>query len=208
MEGVWNFRNSAKASAVNGIREVAFDYKRHKIDGFGNQMKAFIVLQNELFEKNYSALDMKFILTEQYFRYGQFEHQNRLHSGKKTKYLNLAGISLKNSDGFQRIYLKNIFKYFCLDGQAKFIRKLFVDPFSGQINSEKIRLVCEQIRELVNALKKYDLYFESSSVLLLVNVAERDFKIRFIDFSYFPSKFCKSNFEGIELFLKMLKSFK
>lgn len=204
---MWQFRDSGRTASGSGVDEAAFVYKMHKMHGFGKQMKAFIVLQNELYQKNYSALDMKFILTEQYFRYQQFSHQHRLHSGAKSQYLNLAGISLKGADGLQRIYLKNNFKYFCLDGQARFIRELFVDPSTGQVDPESVRTVRKGVAELLAVLQKRNLFFESSSVLLLVNVAERDVKVRFIDFSYFPSKFCKSNFRGIEVFLEMLKSF-
>lgn len=202
------FRENQNDICLKYINKIEYDYKDHKINGFGNKLKAYIILENEMYQKNYSIIDKKFILTEHYFRYNNMKDEQKLHSNGQNRYLNSAGISITNKLGFQQIYIKNTFKYFCLQAQSMFIKKMFVNPDTGKLDLYCIQQVINKIKDLMSCLKNNNLFFFSSSILVLVNVPKQDIKVRFIDFSYFPSNVSKFDYCGSELFVELLENLK
>jgi hypothetical protein len=208
IEGTKKFREDQNNKKFDKIETVEYDYQFHKLNGFGNKLKAFIILDNLMYKKNYSIIDKKFILTEHYFRYNNMKDEEKLHSNGQNKYLNSAGISITNKSGFQQIYIKNNFKYFCLQAQSMFIKKMFLHPDTQKLDLKCVQMVIEKIKELMTILKNNNLFFFSSSILVLVNVPEQDIKVRFIDFSYFPSNISKFDYCGSELFVELLENLK
>lgn len=165
----------------------------------------FLILQNLMETKQFSILDLKLILTEDYFRYALSPFANKLVSYGNKYYLNFQGMRLINRKQRQSFYTKNHIKYEDLGTQKQFIRKLFRNWKADSVDKETMIKVEKKTRRILELLKQYEVTFDSSSVLVLYDPFTRNFNVKFLDFSYLPNSANKSSFLGVEIFLKVLK---
>ena len=175
-----------------------------KKNGYGNNFEAYLVLEN-IMEQKFSIFDTKFTISEDFFRYVEFSHPKKLHSGGMREYLNIQGMRL-TSGNHQTFYTKNVIKYESLFLQKQMIRKMFSNS-EGILDKQNLVKLKMDISNLVNSLKKYGVAFEGSSMLVLYCSLSRTLKLKFLDFSYMPHSCESKDFLGAEIFLKVLDKF-
>ena len=74
---------------------------------------------------DFSIIDLKLVLTEDYAKYAEYDHPNKLTSNGDKYYLNIQGLRFLNMEREQYFYNKNGVKYESLMMQKQMIRKMF-----------------------------------------------------------------------------------
>lgn len=172
---------------------------------FGDGRQAFMVLKNVLNSKGHSIFDIKCFLTEDYQRYQKFQDPDKLDSNGKKNYLNFQGLSIINPRGERVLYTKNYIKYDDLRVQRLLLEKMFaINDFDHKIDQSSVTKLRKRVRALGQVLRKYQVSFESSSLLILYDSASFKIKMKFLDFSYLPGQLQKTDLLGLDLMGELL----
>jgi hypothetical protein len=172
---------------------------------YGNEMQAFMVLKNIISSNGYSIFDVKCFLTEDYQRYCDLQDPDKLESNGRKNYLNFQGLSIKNSKSQRVFYTKNYIKYDDLSIQRLLLEKMFsINNFDNQIDDNSVHKLKKKIKVLGEVLRKYQISFESSSLLILYDSNNFKIKMKYLDFSYLPGKLVKTDLLGLDLAIHLM----
>jgi hypothetical protein len=153
----------------------------------------------------FSIIDLKILLTEDYSKYSKYDHPQKLTSNGDKYYLNIQGFRFVNEKHEQFFYSKNIVKYDNQITQKQMIRKIFTNKRREQVlDKESVIKIKNQVEELKLVLNGYGITLESSSVLIMYDALSKEIKVKFLDFSYVPEPKNEVAYLGLDLFNKML----
>jgi hypothetical protein len=168
-------------------------------------MQAFMILKNIITSKSYSIFDLKCFLTEDYQRYLDLQDPDKLESNGRKNYLNFQGLSIKNSKSQRVFYTKNYIKYDDLNIQRLLLEKMFsLNNFDNQVDDNSVRKLKKKIKVLGEVLRKYQISFESSSLLILYDSSNYKIKMKYLDFSYLPQRMKEEDLKGLDLSIDLM----